>query len=139
MPELFLEERLAADVDVPEEAGEEVRGAHPLKARGADAGQQRVALAGQANGRGQVGGDDHDGAAPVAEFDDGGVAGGTAVSGRPVRIPPGVPPHFSAALPTVPPGTYTIKISLAGFQTYTRTGVIVAITAFQPEIAALPT
>ena len=31
------------------------------------------------------------------------------------------------SLPTLPPGTYTIKVVAPGFQTYTQTGVIVAI------------
>src|SRR5580704_18086163 len=31
------------------------------------------------------------------------------------------------SLPTRPPGTYTIKVVAPGFQTYTQTGVIVAI------------
>jgi hypothetical protein len=32
-------------------------------------------------------------------------------------------------LPTLPPGAYTIKVTMSGFQTYTQTGVVVAINS----------
>jgi hypothetical protein len=32
-------------------------------------------------------------------------------------------------LPTLPPGGYTVKVTMSGFQTYTQTGVVVAINS----------